>query len=65
MTLQTKIRRSVGAANTQCKSSKSITKGHGPQTYIIFNPCNIFVCFTWSFNLLVDSKEINVILLVK
>jgi hypothetical protein len=39
MTLQAKIRRSAGAANIQCKSLKSIEKGHRPLTYIIFNPC--------------------------
>jgi hypothetical protein len=39
MTLQAKIRRSAGAANIQCKSLKSIEKGHRPPTYIIFNPC--------------------------
>ena len=27
---------------TQCKSLKSLAKGHGPRTYIILNPCNIF-----------------------
>jgi hypothetical protein len=39
MTHQAKIRRSAGAANTQCKSLKSIAKGHRPPTYIILNPC--------------------------
>jgi hypothetical protein len=40
MTLQSDIRRSVGAANTQCKSLKSITKGNRLWTYIILNPCS-------------------------
>jgi len=32
------------AANTQCKSPKSIVNSHGPQTYIILNPDVVFSC---------------------
>ena len=37
MRLQTKIGSSAGTANTQCKSLKSLAKGHGPRTYIILD----------------------------
>jgi hypothetical protein len=39
MTLQTQIRRSAGAANTQRKSLKPIEKGYEPRIYIILNNC--------------------------
>jgi hypothetical protein len=37
----TKIRKSTDVVNAQCKSLKSIVKGHGPWTYIYLNPCKV------------------------
>ena len=35
------IQHTTVSNNTQCKSLKSIAKGHGPLTYILLNPCTI------------------------
>jgi len=37
------IQHTTVSNNTQCKSLKSIAKGHEPLTYILLNPCTIYL----------------------
>jgi hypothetical protein len=50
-----RIRRSTCTFNTQCKSPKSVAKGHRHRTFIISNPCKWFAIM-WNKSVLQCSR---------